>query len=61
MVNVITAAFDQAGNCVLRCRMTNRGVDVVVNPAWLLTDELVLTIAASAPWLGNYFTQKGGG
>jgi hypothetical protein len=41
--------------------MTNHVVDVVVNPAWQLTDELVLTTAVSAPWLGTYFTQKGGG
>jgi hypothetical protein len=54
-------AVDQARNCVLRYRITNYAVDVVVNPARQLIDELVLTTAVSALWLGNHFTQKGGG
>ena len=35
-------------------------LSVVVHPDWTLTDELVLVIAISAPWLHSYFKMEGG-
>lgn len=63
-------AVDQAGNSVVRYRIIFPPglprpsiVEIAVNPGWELTDELVLAIAISAPWLGSYFSRpyEGGG
>jgi DivIVA domain-containing protein len=66
--NAIMTAVDQAGNKVARYRIIRRGlanwgniVEITVHPGRKLTDELVLAIAVSAPWLGEYFTSPGGG
>ena len=60
--NAIMTAVDQAGNRVARYRISpRRGVDITVHPELKLTDELVLTIAISAPWLRRYFRSPGGG
>jgi len=52
--NAIMTAVDQAGNRVARYRL-NHGVEIIVHPGQRLTDELVLAIAISAPWLSSYF------
>jgi DivIVA domain-containing protein len=52
--NAIMTAVDQAGNRVARYRL-NHGVEITVHPGQQLTDELVLAIAISAPWLSSYF------
>jgi len=36
-------------------------VEITVHPDQKLTDELVLVIAVSAPWVGQYFNPGGGG
>jgi len=61
-------AVDEAGNSVVRYRIIRprfflgRGiVDIAVHPGWTLTDELVLAVAISAPWLSSYFQREGGG
>ena len=57
--NAIMTAVDQGGNKVARYRVTGRlwatTVEVTVHPDWKLTDELVLAILISAPWLPSYF------
>ena len=52
--NAIMTAVDPAGNRVARYRL-NDGVEITVHPGQQLTDELVLAIAISAPWLSSYF------
>lgn len=63
--NAIMTAVDQAGNPAVRYRIIGprwRGpVEIIVHPAWPLTEELALAIAISAPWLGTYFELGGGG
>jgi hypothetical protein len=68
--NAIMTAVDQAGNSVARYRVTRLGrsgglrnnVQVAIHPGWELTDELVLAITISVPWLSSYFSvQMGGG
>jgi hypothetical protein len=66
--NAIMTAVDQAGNKAARYRILSRGfipgrnvVEVTVHPNRQLTDELVLAVAISAPWLGEYFDLPGGG
>jgi hypothetical protein len=61
--NAIMTAVDQAGNKVARYRITRitrfNGalveVEIAVHPDRRLTDELVLAIAISPPWLYRYF------
>jgi DivIVA domain-containing protein len=55
--NAIMTAVDQAGNRVARYRLNSEAqeVEIIVNPRRALSDELVLAIAISAPWLGSYF------
>jgi DivIVA domain-containing protein len=61
--NAIMTAVDQAGNKVVRYRITritrfNQAMveaEIAVHPDQRLTDELVLAIAISAPWLYHYF------
>lgn len=61
----IMTAVDEAGNSVVQYRIIPRGfllrrsiVEITVHPGWALTDELLLAIAISAPWLNSYFTPK---
>jgi hypothetical protein len=58
-------AVDQAGNRVARYRISQspkRAVEITIHLDRELTDELVLAIAISAPWLRRYFkTESGGG
>jgi hypothetical protein len=61
--NAIMTAVDQAGNKVARCRLTRFTrfneilveAEIAVHPDRKLTDELVLAIAISPPWLYHYF------
>lgn len=57
--NAIMTAVDQAGNKVARYRIIRkapkRETEITVHPGQQLTDELVLAIAISAPWLSSYF------
>jgi DivIVA domain-containing protein len=68
--NAIMTAVDGAGNSVARYRIIRfstgglgrKSVEVVVLPGWELTNELMLAIMISAPWLRSYFSvQRGGG
>lgn len=66
--NAIMTAVDHAGNKIARYRVTGSlkasTVEIVVHPGLQLTDELVLALAISAPWLSSYFkpqNQGGGG
>lgn len=67
--NAIMTAVDEAGNSVAWYRITRFGrsgglrnnVEVTVHPGWELTDELVLAITISAPWLSSYFSVQWGG
>jgi hypothetical protein len=61
-------AVDEAGNSVVRYRiipprffLRRSIVEITVHPGWPLTDELVLAIAISAPWLNSYFSEPRGG
>jgi hypothetical protein len=60
-------AVDQAGNKAVRYRfISNRSraggtVEINLHPDWKLTDELALALAISAPWLGEYLQEGGGG
>ncbi len=61
--NAIMTAVDQARNKVARYRITRSDsingfleeVEIAVHPDRKLTDELILTIAISPPWLDHYF------
>jgi hypothetical protein len=64
--NAIMTAVDQAGNRVVRykrsteskaVRWTDPGgpIDIIVNPDWKLTEDLVLAIEGSAGLLERYF------
>ncbi len=70
-------AVDQAGNRVARYRFIDKSgrqerfwswgagswsvVETIVHPDRKLTDELALTLAISADWLGSYFNSPSGG
>ena len=61
-------AVDEAGNSVARYRIIPPSfflrrsiVEITVHPGWPLTDELVLAIAISTPWLNSYFSEPRGG
>jgi hypothetical protein len=64
--NAIMTAVDQAGNKVARYRITritrfNQAMveaEIAVHPDQRLTDELVLAIAVSPPWLYHYFDTR---
>ncbi len=67
-LEAIMTAVDEAGNSIVRYRMIPPSfflrrsiVEVTVHPGWPLTDELMLAIAISAPWLNSYFLEPGGG
>jgi hypothetical protein len=66
--NAIMTAVDQAGNKIGWYRTSEQNfswhaapVEVTVHPAQNLTDELVLAITISAPWLASYFDYPSGG
>ena len=67
--NAIMTAVDQAGNKIARYRLIGgkrrwKRIEITVHPGQLLTDDLVLAIAISAPWLSSYFSrpeETGGG
>ncbi len=66
--NAIMTAVDQAGNRVVRYRNIGAGymlgrekIEITVHPDRDLTDELMLAITISAPWLIPYFDTPGGG
>jgi DivIVA domain-containing protein len=59
--NAIMTAVDQAGTKIARYRLIGgkhrwKRVEITVHAGQLLTDELVLAIALSAPWLSSYFS-----
>jgi hypothetical protein len=66
--NAIMTAVDQAGNNVAKYKKfepatpTWDPAGITVHPAQTLTDELVIAIAISAPWLAEYieFPAEGG-
>ena len=64
-LQAIMTAVDEAGNSVVRYRIIpvrfGGIVEIAVHPGWPLTDELVLAIAISAPWLNKYFSEPSGG
>lgn len=67
-LEAIMTAVDEAGNSVVRYRiipprffLRRSIVEITVHPGWPLTDELVLAIAISAPWLNSYFSEPRGG
>jgi len=62
----IMTALDQARNTVARYRIISEGfkrgqnsVEIIIRPGRQLTDDLLLAIAISAPWLRSYFNQPG--
>lgn len=64
--NAVMTAVDQAGNKVARYRATRLPptgytVAITVHPDRQLTDELMLAVALSAPWLNSYFAYPSGG
>jgi hypothetical protein len=62
--HAIMTAVDQDGNNVAQYRVPSlrrRTVEITVHPDWTLTDELVLAMAISAPWLHSYFALPEGG
>lgn len=75
--NAIMTAVDQTGKRVARYRFTGKSgrqerfwswgarswspVEIIVHPDRKLTDELALTLALSADWLGSYFERPSEG
>ena len=66
--NAIMIAVDQAGQQVARYRIARKGalsawraIDITVHPGQQLTDELLLTLALTAPWISSFFVSEGGG
>lgn len=69
--NAIMTAVDQAGRKVARYRIASRRgsknskkwreIEITVHPDQQLTDELVLTLALTAPWISEFFESSGGG
>jgi DivIVA domain-containing protein len=70
--DAIMTAVDEGGNNVARYRIARWGhvekyffragaVEITIHPDRKLTDELILAIAISAPWLSGYFNPGGGG
>jgi hypothetical protein len=65
-VHAIMTAVDQDGNKVAQYRVPSlnpfrQTVEITVHSDRTLTDELVLAIAISAPWLHSYFRREVGG
>jgi hypothetical protein len=69
--NAIMTAVDQAGRQVARYRIAAphaltkwRAIEITVHPEQRLTDELILMLALTAPWISSFFrspTEGGGG
>jgi hypothetical protein len=67
--SAIMTALDQDGNKVTLYRMVRADgglpavpqVEIVVHPDQGITEELLLILAVSAPWLWTYFRQDSGG
>ena len=67
--SAIMTALDQDGNKVALYRMVRAGggfpalpqVEIAVHPGQRITDELLLILAVSAPWLWTYFLANSGG
>jgi hypothetical protein len=68
--DAIMTAVDQAGDEIAWYRLTGRlraflahAMEIAVRPGQPLTDELVLALVISAPWLSSYFDvpSQGGG
>ena len=64
--NAIMTAVDHAGTKIARYRLIGgkrrwKRVEITMHASQLLTDELVLAIALSAPWLSSYFSHPEGG
>jgi hypothetical protein len=67
--SAIMTALDQDGNKVALYRMVRAGggspaprqVEIAVHPDQGITDELLLILAVSAPWLWTYFLRDSGG
>lgn len=60
--NAIMTAVDQAGRQVARYRIAHRGaIEITVHPDQQLTDEVILTLALTARWVGSFFGSPSGG
>jgi DivIVA domain-containing protein len=64
--NAIMTAVDHAGTKIARYRLIGgkrrwKTAEITLRASQLLTDELVLAIALSAPWLSSYFSHPEGG
>jgi DivIVA domain-containing protein len=61
--NAIMTAVDQAGNKVARYRFagSRKTMEIAIHPDQRLTEELILAIAVSAPWVADYFRRPSGG
>jgi hypothetical protein len=67
--SAIMTALDRDGNKVALYRMVRTGggfpaprqVEIAVHPDQGITDELLLILAVSAPWLWTYFLRDNGG
>ena len=63
--DAIMTAVDQAGNKIARYRLARtdsrwwKTTEIAVHPGQQLTEELVLAIAVSAPWLSDYLQHPG--
>jgi len=59
--NAIMTAVNQAGQQVARYRIADRRtIEITVHPDQQLTDELILTLALTAPWASEFFRSGGG-
>jgi DivIVA domain-containing protein len=63
--NGIMTAVDQTGNKIARYKGIHDGSpmgnEITVHPGQQLTNELVLALVISAPWLDEFFASSGGG
>jgi DivIVA domain-containing protein len=63
--NAIMTAVDQAGNKIAQYKVIQEGDwlrnEITVHPGQQLTNELVLALVISAPWLNEYFTSPSRG
>jgi DivIVA domain-containing protein len=61
--NAVMTAVDQSGRQVARYRTTAerivtgwRAIEITVHPDQRLTDQLILTLAVTAPWVSSFFS-----
>lgn len=64
--NAIMTAVDQSGGQVARYRIASPrvlmqwgAIEITVHPDQRLNDELILTLALTAPWVNSYFDSSG--